>query len=147
MKPIDHRVTDLVRESEKPHKSLEDRSPFFEPVELPRHRRRRGRLHHKVCPSRQLPAEIAQIREEARLTRLVNLREKILQFLTTQYPTIEAAKGTHWYKVYNSIIRYRIGFDSINQQSLTTTILGTVSQLYRCDCSPVQITISRTQIH
>jgi hypothetical protein len=103
MKPIDRRVTDLVRESEKPHKSLEDRSPVFEPVELPRHRRRRGRLHHKVCPSRQLPAEIAQIREEVRLTRLVNLREKILQFLTTQYPTIEAAKGTHWYKVYNKV--------------------------------------------
>ena len=60
-------------------------------------------MHHEVCPSRQLPAEIAQIREEARLTRLVNLREKILQFLTTQYPTIEAAKGTHWYKVYNMV--------------------------------------------
>jgi hypothetical protein len=103
MKPIDCRIIDLVRESEKPHKSLEDHSPVFEPVKLPCYCRRHRRLYHKVCPLYQLLAEIVQIREEARLTRLVNLCEKILQFLTIQYPTIEATKGIYWYKVYNKV--------------------------------------------
>ena len=95
MKPINRLATHLVRESEKPYKSLEDRSLVFKLVKLPRHRWRRRGLYHKVYPSRQLPVEIARIREKARLARLVNLRKKILQFLTTRCPTIEDAKGIY----------------------------------------------------
>ena len=58
IKPINRHVTDLVQESKKPYKSLEDRSPVFEPVKPPRYYRRRRGLHYKVYPSHQLPAEV-----------------------------------------------------------------------------------------
>ena len=78
------------------HQSFEDHSLILEPAKL--HRRRR-KLHHRAS-SHQYRARIT---EEARLTRLEKHGEKIQRFLTRQYPTIEAAKGTHWYKVYNKV--------------------------------------------
>jgi hypothetical protein len=95
MNPVDHRVTTLVRDSETLHQSFEDSSLIFEPAKSQRQQRRRRRLYRRE--------RRARVAEEARLARLMNHGERILRFLTRQYPSLEAAEGTHWYKVYNKV--------------------------------------------
>lgn len=115
---IDHRVTALVRDSETLQQSFEDSSLIFEQAKSQRQRRRR-RLHRRVYPSLERRARVT---EEARLATLVNHSERILRFLTRQYLSLEAAEGTHWYKVYNKVqdrIRLHRSAISINDEILT----------------------------
>jgi hypothetical protein len=97
---IDHRVAALVRDSQTLHQSFEDRSLIFEAAKSQHPQRSRRRLHRRVCSS---PERRARIPEEARLARLVNHSERILLFLTRQYPSLKAAEGTHCYMVYDKI--------------------------------------------
>lgn len=94
MNPLHHRVAALVRDSQALHQSFEDHSLILEPAKSQQQRRRK--LHYRDCSHQPRP----RITEETRLTRLEKHGEKIRRFLRRQYPTVEAAKGTHWYKVY-----------------------------------------------
>jgi hypothetical protein len=100
MNSIGHRVADLVRESETLHQSFKDHSLIFEAGSLQRHHRRRRGLYRRACSSHQCRARIS---EKARLVRLVNHGKSTLPFLTRQYPTLEFAESTHWYKVYYKV--------------------------------------------
>jgi hypothetical protein len=114
---IDNRVTALVRDSETLHQSFEDSSLIFEAAKSQRQVRNR-RLHRRVYPS---PERRGQISDGDRLATLVNYSERILRFLTRQYPSLEAAEGTHCHTGTKYIISYKIGFDFIDRQSLSTT--------------------------
>ena len=84
---IDYRVATLVRDSETLHQSFEDSSLIFELAKSQCQQRRRRSLYRQE--------RRARVAKEARLARLMNHGKRILRFLTRQYPSLEAAEGTH----------------------------------------------------